>query len=118
MFSNSGHVTDLRSDPRARLNRVKQRESINQMTGSNLAIVFGPNLLGQPPAQYYTNGQGPGGQATNSQTGTGTALADMQWQCKVIETILHHYAEIFLDVSSFCFFPSHEQEESGAPRSC
>lgn len=54
------------------------------MTGSNLAIVFGPNLLGQPPS---TNGQ------------SGTALADMQWQCKVVETILQHYAEIFLDVS-------------------
>ena len=49
---------------------------------SNLAIVFGPNLLGAPPSAAGANG---------------SALADMSWQCKVIETILHHYAEIFLD---------------------
>ncbi|KAM0749509.1 RhoGAP-domain-containing protein [Meredithblackwellia eburnea MCA 4105] len=62
------------------LDKVKQRESINQMSASNLAIVFGPNLLGAPP----TNG------------GQGTALADMSWQCKCVETILLHYVEIFV----------------------
>lgn len=51
------------------------------MSSSNLAIVFGPNLLGAPP----------------SAASNGSALADMSWQCKVIETILNHYAEIFLD---------------------
>lgn len=48
---------------------------------SNLAIVFGPNLLGAPPS----NG-----------AGAGTALADMAWQCKCIETILLHFVEIFV----------------------
>lgn len=47
---------------------------------SNLAIVFGPNLLRTPPS----NG------------GESTALADMQWQCKCVETILQHYQEIFV----------------------
>ncbi|KAK4700938.1 Rho GTPase-activating protein RGD1, partial [Phenoliferia sp. Uapishka_3] len=64
------------------LDKVKSRESVNQMSTSNLAIVFGPNLLGAPPNQ---NG------------GQGTALADMSWQCKCVETILQHYVEIFVD---------------------
>lgn len=62
--------------------RIKSREHANQMSGSNLAIVFGPNLLGAPPS--------------NNGTGQGTALADMSWQCKCVETILQHYVEIFV----------------------
>jgi len=49
------------------------------MSKSNLAIVFGPTLLGPPPDE------------------PALALQDMQWQCKAIETILDHYAEIFID---------------------
>lgn len=54
---------------------------------SNLAIVFGPNLLGAPPntAQSMSNGAGGGG------------LADIASQCKCVETILQHYEEIFVD---------------------
>ena len=53
---------------------------MNQMSISNLAIVFGPNLLGAPPS---------------AQGGSGSALADMSWQCKCVETILTHYHDIF-----------------------
>ena len=49
------------------------------MSRSNLAIVFGPTLLGPPPEE------------------AAAVLQDMQWQCKAIETILEHYAEIFID---------------------
>ena len=61
------------------LDRVRQHESNNSMSISNLAIVFGPTLLGPPPE------------------GASSVLQDMQWQCKAIETILEHYAEIFVD---------------------
>lgn len=54
---------------------------------SNLAIVFGPNLLGAPPYNSSTDDSADGS----------TALADMAWQCKCIETILLHYSEIFVD---------------------
>ena len=64
------------------LDKVKSREHANQMSGSNLAIVFGPNLLGAPPS--------------NNPGGPGSALADMSWQCKCVETILQHYVEIFV----------------------
>ncbi|ORY69440.1 hypothetical protein BCR35DRAFT_269703 [Leucosporidium creatinivorum] len=80
------------------LDKVQALESINQMSCSNLAIVFGPNLLGAPP----------------SANGNGSALADMSWQCKVIETILQHYAEIFLDVS--LLFLSHTSPPGGVSR--
>ncbi|KAL8279078.1 hypothetical protein RQP46_008536 [Phenoliferia psychrophenolica] len=65
------------------LDKVKSREHANQMSGSNLAIVFGPNLLGAPPN-------------ANPGAGPGSALADMSWQCKCVETILQHYVEIFV----------------------
>lgn len=61
------------------------------MSCSNLAIVFGPNLLGAPPNSMTAQG------------GAGTVLADMAWQCKCVETILQHFVEIFV-VSFFCFF--------------
>ncbi|KAK4050229.1 Rho GTPase-activating protein [Microbotryomycetes sp. JL201] len=75
------------------LDKVRQHESVNQMSCTNLAIVFGPNLLGAPPQTATTAGM-----ASAQQNGSST-LADMQWQCKVIETILQHYAAIFLDDS-------------------
>jgi len=70
------------------LHKIRERESINQMGCANLAIVFGPNLLGAPPPGYPV----PAGVAN----GGGSALADMPWQTKCIETILEHYVEIFV----------------------
>ena len=61
------------------LEKVRQHNASNSMSISNLAIVFGPTLLGPPP------------------TDASAVLQDMQWQCKAIETILEHYAEIFVD---------------------
>lgn len=61
------------------LDKVRQHEANNSMSVSNLAIVFGPTLLGPPPEERAA------------------VLADMQWQCRAIETILEHYAEIFVD---------------------
>ena len=66
---------------------IRQNEPMNQMGCSNLAIVFGPNLLGAPP---FNNSIDDGADGS-------TALADMAWQCKCIETILLHYSEIFVD---------------------
>lgn len=63
------------------LDKVKQRHEINSMHTSNLAIVFGPTLLNPPPEE----------------AAKGTALADMQYQCKAIETILENYAAIFVE---------------------
>ncbi|GAA6053119.1 hypothetical protein JCM3770_002862 [Rhodotorula araucariae] len=85
------------------LDKVAQREAVNQMSVSNLAIVFGPNLLGAPPphlAQHYAAqaaaaGAGAGGDASgNGATGS---LADMQWKSRVVETVLRHYQEIFVE---------------------
>ena len=63
------------------LDKVKQRHENNSMHTSNLAIVFGPTLLNPPPEE----------------AAKGTALADMQYQCKAIETILENYAAIFVE---------------------
>ena len=75
----------------------------NQMGISNLAIVFGPTLFG-------ISGGGAG-------TGAANGMADATWQNKAcfyllnirtsqltkqlqaIETILQHYADIFVDES-------------------
>ncbi|KZT25115.1 RhoGAP-domain-containing protein [Neolentinus lepideus HHB14362 ss-1] len=59
------------------LHRITQYESVNQMSVSNLAIVFGPTLFGQNGG----NGQ----------------MADASLQNKAIETVLEHYADIFVD---------------------
>jgi len=87
------------------LHQIAQHESVNQMSVSNLAIVFGPNLLGAPPphlAPQYTSSasQQPtvdvnGAPVPPQQQGGG--LADMQWQCKAVETILSHFQEIFVE---------------------
>lgn len=69
------------------LDKVRSHEATNSMSVSNLAIVFGPTLLGPPPEDSMA------------------VLQDMQWQCKAIETILEHYAEIFVDAE--------EEAESG-----
>ncbi|GAA5852509.1 hypothetical protein JCM9279_003479 [Rhodotorula babjevae] len=87
------------------LHQIAQHESVNQMSVSNLAIVFGPNLLGAPPPhlapQYASSASqqpavdGNGPPVPQQQQGGG--LADMQWQCKAVETILSHFQEIFVE---------------------
>lgn len=70
------------------LDKIRRKEGINQMSASNLSIVFGPTLLGE---------------------GGGLNLENMNLQCKVsdpseleltqkaIETILEKYQEIFVE---------------------
>lgn len=94
------------------LDRVRGAEDVNQMSASNLAIVFGPTLLGPPPkgmvfdnqddANHSATGEGgaedgaAGGGAEDGE-GSGGALADMAHQSKAVETILVHYRDIFLE---------------------
>lgn len=47
------------------MSRIRQKESVNQMSVSNLSIVFGPTLLGAPPHEGGLN------------------LEHMSFQCKV-----------------------------------
>lgn len=88
------------------LDKVAQHESVNQMSVSNLAIVFGPNLLGAPPPhlqQHYAQqaaqaqAQNAGDAVNGAGAASGGGLIDMQWQSKAIETILRHYHEIFVE---------------------
>jgi len=94
----------------AHLDRVRQEESVNQMSASNLAIVFGPTLLtpreGSAPAlaaaaaaaaAASTNGGGAGGVADPLGQPSGLQLQDMAFQCRAVETILEKYREIFVD---------------------
>jgi hypothetical protein len=68
--------------PAAPACRVREQEKINQMSASNLAIVFGPTLFRQPP-----EGGGP----------EGMSMQDlMSFQCRAVETILLKYEEIFV----------------------
>lgn len=62
--------------------RIRAEEKTNQMSASNLSIVFGPTLFRQPP-------EGGGGE--------GMTMADlMSFQCKAVETILLKYEDIFI----------------------
>ncbi|QRW17295.1 Rho-GTPase-activating protein [Rhizoctonia solani] len=63
------------------LYRISEREHVNQMSRSNLAIVFGPTLLG----------------ARREDGELGASVQDTSWQCKAIETILDKYVDIFVD---------------------
>jgi len=56
--------------------RVQSRQTENKMGISNLAIVWGPTLVG--------------GSADPTST-----FSDMQYQCKVVEVILSNYYVIF-----------------------
>jgi Rho GTPase-activating protein RGD1 len=58
------------------LNRVQQNASMNRMNGSNLAVVFGPTLMGNK---------------------TGSDIQDAGWQVRVIDTILSNTYQIFDD---------------------
>ncbi|KNZ43938.1 hypothetical protein VP01_969g4 [Puccinia sorghi] len=100
--------------------RIRRNESINSMGASNLAVIFGPTLLSPPPINFYhhqhhqlaaiESSHNNNGNKTNnlsssiSHNGINTgmsagnnALQDMSVQCKVVETILEHYREIFVD---------------------
>ncbi|SPC63250.1 related to GTPase-activating protein beta-chimerin [Ustilago sp. UG-2017b] len=74
------------------LHKVTELEHLNQMSASNLAIVFGPTLLSPPPAGYEDGTTA----AANGSVG-GIQLHDMSFQCRAVETILHKYREIFVD---------------------
>jgi hypothetical protein len=58
------------------LNRVTEASSSNRMNASNLAIVFGPTLMG---------------------ANTGPNIQDAGWQVRVIDTILNNTYQIFDD---------------------
>ncbi|KAH6677663.1 hypothetical protein B0J14DRAFT_475762 [Halenospora varia] len=56
------------------LNRVQENSSSNRMNASNLAIVFGPTLMG---------------------ANTGPNIQDAGWQVRVVDTILQNTYQIF-----------------------
>lgn len=58
------------------LNRVQENSPSNRMNASNLAIVFGPTLMG---------------------ANTGPNIQDAGWQVRVIDTILQNTYQIFDD---------------------
>jgi hypothetical protein len=58
------------------LNRVQENSAANRMNAANLAIVFGPTLMG---------------------ASTGPNIQDAGWQVRVIETILNNTYQIFDD---------------------
>lgn len=60
------------------LHRVTEASGVNRMTPSNLAIVWGPTLMGM--------GSGGGG-----------AIQDAGWQVRVVQTILENCYQIFDD---------------------
>jgi hypothetical protein len=58
------------------LYRVMDNSSVNRMSSQNLAIVFGPTLLGTAP---------------------NSSITDAGWQVRVIDTILQNTYQIFDD---------------------
>jgi len=67
------------------LHRVSHYEAENSMSIQNLAIVFGPTLFSQMAPSAGVDGQMNGG------------MEDAAHQNKAIQTILEHYADIFVD---------------------
>jgi Rho GTPase-activating protein RGD1 len=61
------------------LHKVAEHSAQNRMTPSNLAIIFGPTLMGQ--------GGGP----------AAADVRDASWQAKVVETIILNTFQIFDD---------------------
>lgn len=61
--------------------RIQQHEVYNKMGTPNLAIIFGPTLMGGDKEGYTFD---------ESKT-----LQDMQWHVRVIEIILENYRVIF-----------------------
>jgi hypothetical protein len=58
------------------LHRVMENSSSNRMSSQNLAIVFGPTLMGTAP---------------------GSSISDAGWQVRVVDTILQNTYQIFDD---------------------
>lgn len=58
------------------LHRVMENAATNRMNSQNLAIVFGPTLMGTAP---------------------GTSVSDAGWQVRVVDTILQNTFQIFDD---------------------
>ncbi|KAI1818616.1 hypothetical protein GGS20DRAFT_527909 [Poronia punctata] len=56
------------------LHRVMENSAVNRMSSQNLAIVFGPTLMGTAP---------------------GSNIADASWQVRVVDTILQNTYQIF-----------------------
>jgi hypothetical protein len=56
------------------LHRVTENSAVNRMNSQNLAIVFGPTLMGTAP---------------------GSNIADAGWQVRVVDTILQNTYQIF-----------------------
>lgn len=78
--------------------RISQLESENQMSISNLSIVFGPTLLGAPPATAMANSGQPMNGNGNGPVVNAASMGDnAHWQNRAIETILEHYIDIFVD---------------------
>ena len=61
------------------LHRVAQHADHNRMTPQNIAICFGPTLMGQAGKEAQGD------------------IKDAGWQARVIETILHNALQIFDD---------------------
>ncbi|OLN86092.1 putative Rho-GTPase-activating protein 7 [Colletotrichum chlorophyti] len=58
------------------LHRVMDNSHVNRMNSHNLAVIFGPTVMGTDPS---------------------TSIADAGWQIKVVDTILQNTYEIFDD---------------------
>ncbi len=58
------------------LYRVMEQSASNRMNSQNLAIIFGPTLMGSSP---------------------GSNIADAGWQVRVVDTILQNTYQIFDD---------------------
>ncbi|KAG6059551.1 hypothetical protein E4U32_003933 [Claviceps aff. humidiphila group G2b] len=56
------------------LYRVMDNSHVNRMSSHNLAVIFGPTLMGNDPS---------------------TAISDAGWQIKVVNTILQNTYQIF-----------------------